>query len=662
MTRKDYTAKDFDWTQWTAEQIEALVPVILARKKKRYDAVKAVPDATRNFENTVYAIESSNNDISSHVSFMAMLLRVSPDASVREAAHQAIQQIEQAMIDIEYDEELYKAVKTVEAKGEHYKGEDAKLFSDMLRLYRRTGFELPLKIREQLKMNFKRLAELALEFEVNIDKWQDAIWVTKEELDGLSERYINQLQQNAEGKYRVSLETPDYMPFMQQAKSGSLRKVLMDKYFQKGGERNMEILKEVLDLRYKNARLLGYEDHAEFATEIRMAKKPQAVRQFLKDLRDKTKPLVEKEIAELTALKKRLTGDETAKFEYYDYFYLIEQWKKERFNIDTETIREYFPFSVVKQGMFGIYEKLFSVVFTRVHDYPVWHEDVEVYRVNNTDGVLVGYFMLDLYPRTNKYGHACMVPLVSGHETSYRGDVYSTPLAGMITNFPKPTKDNPSLLSIDEVETFFHEFGHVIHGVLTGARYESQSGTSVARDFVEAPSQMLEYWVWNKETLSLLSGHYADNSRKLPDDMLDNLLAAKYHAFACWTTRQLVFGFLDFAIHTGKFERDMNTVYNDLMKEFFGFTLPVENRFAAGFGHLMGYDAGYYGYMWSLVFAADMFTRFEKEGLLNQKTGMEYRQWILEKGSSMDEMELVRGFLGREPNNEAFLKELCRPS
>lgn len=658
MNRRPYTKEDFAWTQWGPEDIRAQAEDVVARKKERYAAIKAIPDEERTFENTIVAIETSNHGIAEKAHYMDALLKVSSSAEVRFAAQEAINAIQKEMIDIEYDREMYHVAKAVEAKNEKLDAEDKKLLTEMLRDYRRMGFELPAEKQEKLKANLKKIAEQEIAFDVNIDTHQDAIELTLEELAGMSERYINALSRTPEGKYRVSLETPEYMPFMEQASSGTLRKELNDKYLRKGGEKNKDILSEVLALRHENAQLLGYKNHAAFVLETKMAKNPETVKAFLADLSAKIKPLREKEMAELAQWKQRITGDKNARIEYYDYYWAIEQLKKERLQIDAEKVREYFPFETVKNGMFAIYQKLFSVVFTRVQDIPVWHEDVEVYRVDNTDGTLVGYFMLDLYPRANKYGRACMMGLVSGYETTYRGTQYKTPLAVMLANFPKPMKDNPSLLSIQDVETFFHEFGHVIHGVLTSARYASQAGTSVAHDFVEAPSQMLENWVLDKEMLALISGHYSDASRKLPGELVNGLLATKQYMMGCWSARQLVFGLLDMVLHTGKFEGDTNAMYTLLMRECLDIAVPEDNLFTSGFGHLMGYDAGYYGYMWSKVYSADMFTRFQKEGLLNTQTGMDYRKWILEKGSSSEEMDLLKGFLGREPNNEAFLKEI----
>ncbi|OGD31692.1 hypothetical protein A3C91_03060 [Candidatus Azambacteria bacterium RIFCSPHIGHO2_02_FULL_52_12] len=656
--RREYAPQDFAWTQWNAEQIRAMVPEILARKKERYAAIKAIPDGERTFENTIYAIESAHDAVRFQINAIHFLMNVSPDKAVRETAQEAIETLEKEFVDVEYDEGMYRAVRAYADKQAPLEGADKKLFDDMFRDYRRMGFELAPEKQEKLKENLKKIAELSNRFSTNINKWQDHIAVTRHELDGLPERYISGLKKDENENYKVTLAYPDIGPFMKHAHNAAKRKELLEKEYQKGGAENTRILKEVLLLRDENAKLLGYGNHADFQTEVRMAKNAETVAGFLDDLTKNLKEGVQKELAELRDIKRKITGDKESEVENYDVPYLSERLRQERFSVDSEKVREYFPFEIVKQGMFSIYEKLFSVKFERMSGIPAWHEDVEAYGVSDANGSITGYFMLDLYPRENKYGHAAVFDVMAGRKTSYAGEEYVSPLACMVANFPKPNAEHPSLLSHREVDTFFHEFGHVVHDVLTAAPYASQSGTSVARDFVEAPSQMLENWVWHKETLVLLSGHYLNHKEKMPDELLSNLIKTKKHMIAYDTMRQLVFGLLDLSLHTTKVMGEPNLIYHELVREYNGVTIPKESIFPAGFGHMMGYDAGYYGYMWSLVYAADMFTRFEKEGLLNPKTGMEYRQWILEKGSSMEEMDLVRGFLSREPNSEAFLKEI----
>lgn len=657
MKRLEYTQKDFQWTQWTPDEIRKELRKSLDEKRKVYAGVKNVPASERTFENTIYAIESSNHGMwRAHAA--SVLMNMSPIKEVRDAAKDALEALEKELVDIEYDETLYRAVKEYEAKQEPLSGADEKLFNDLLRSYRRMGFELQSEKREALKANLKKLAALSSQFSKTINDYQDSIAVTKEELKGLPENYIASLKQNNEGKYIVTLEYPDFIPFMENAENAEKREELSTKYWRKGGEENSRVAEEILRLRQENAELLGYSSHAAFQTEVKMVKNTKTATGFVLELMQKVEAGVKEEMQELQDLKKRLTGDEKAHVEFYDIAYLSNRLKKEKFSVDSEKVREYFPLDEVKAGTFHIYSELFSVTFEKVPRVMLWHEDVDLYAVKNLDGKVVSYFATDLYPREGKYGHAAAFNVISGRNLSYADDAYVTPFATMVANFPKPG-ENPSLLSHDEVETFFHEFGHIMHEILTECRYQSQSGFSTAWDFVEAPSQMLEHWVWNKETLAILSGHYK-TGENLPDELLDNMLKAKNHMIAYWVMRQLTFALFDMEIHTEepKSAKVLNWHYRDIVKKYIGVMLPEDSLFLSGFGHFSGYDAGYYGYMWSKVYAVDMFTRFEKEGLLNPKTGGDYRREILAVGSSRDEMESVRAFLKREPSDEAFLKEI----
>jgi thimet oligopeptidase len=656
MKRIEYAPKDFAWTQWTPEEIAEVAEKVVAEKKAAYEKVKAVPAEERTFENTVYAVEAAGHGVD-RLFKAAFLMNVSPSKEVRDAAQRAIERAEKELVDVEYDEDVYRAVKEYEAKGEKLEGEDAKLFQDMLREYRRMGFDLPEGERAKLKDNLKRLSELANEFEKNINEYKDHIEVTREELDGLPETYIASLRKNEAGKYLVTLDYPDYFPFMENAHDAAKREELADKNLRKGGERNAELLREMVRLRDENAKLLGYPNHGEFRLEVKMAKKAENVFRFIHDLTDRLADEIVRETEELRAFKRKITGDEMSEAHYYDVAYLGSQLKKEKFSVDNEKVREYFPLEKVKDGVLRIYSELLSVRFERLDGYPLWHEDVELYVVKDADGGTLSYFMLDLYPRDGKYGHAAEFTLVSGHR-SPEGNAYVSPVVSLVMNLPKPSAQNPSLMSHHEVEVFFHEFGHVMHDVLTKAKYASQAGTSVSRDFVEAPSQMLENWVWDKEILGMISGHYRTGER-LPEEVLDNMVKAKNHGVAYATMRQMAMALFDMTVHTHGVQGELNEEFGEMFAKYTCVRLPQGQMFLAGWGHIAGgYDVGYYGYMWSKVYSSDMFTRFKKEGLLNKKTGMDYRQWILEKGSSMEEMDLVRGFLGRDPNNEAFLEEI----
>jgi thimet oligopeptidase len=308
--------------------------------------------------------------------------------------------------------------------------------------------------------------------------------------------------------------------------------------------------------------------------------------------------------------------------------------------------------------VFEVYSQILGVRYVQITDADVWSPDVKLYQIENiSDGAVVGYFYADLVPRQGKYGHAAAFPLISGRVLPTGS--YSKPVAAMVANFAPPAGGKPSLLSHDEVETLFHEFGHIMHQTLTKAPYASLSGSAVAQDFVEAPSQMLEGWAWNQEILEKVSGHYLDHSRKLPTALLQQMIAAKDFNSGYYYTRQLMLATLDMTYHTATGPVDTAATYDQIYRDMLGIEPVAGGRFSASFGHLMGgYDAGYYGYLWSEVYAADMFTRFEHGGLLNAEIGGDYRRAILESGSMTDALSLLRQFLGREPNSEAFFRKL----
>ena len=653
--RHSYNKEDFKWVQWTARDIERITKEIILEKKDRYKKIKKISKDNRTFENTVVAIEQSDYGISDKSRQIELLRNVSPKASVRTTASKAQEILNKAFVEIEYDKDIYNAFKEYEEKKEKIKELGSKkLFEDMVKGYKRMGFHLSDKIQNRLKQNFKELGKLSIKFDKNINDWNDYILVTLEELDGLPQLYIDNLTKDSSGKYKVSLEYPELFPFLAGAHNVSRRKELYDKSLKKGGLQNVSILQKMISIRQKNAKLLGYKTHVDFNTEMRTAKSAKNVENFIKNLIKKTEKETRKDFKMLEDFKKNDSKKGKFKLQYYDIAYYAKKLEKELYDVDSDLVREYFSFQKVKHGTLSIYSKLFSVSFKRIKNISLWNKDVELYKIEDKNGNLLSYFYLDLYPRKGKYGHAAVFDLVSGRVENKK---YIPPTACMVTNFPKSSKKTPSLLSHGEVETFFHEFGHVMHHTLTNAQYESQSGFHAAWDFVEAPSQMFENWVWDEKMLKILSSHYK-TKKPLPKKLIKSMIKSKKHLVAYSTMGQLVLTLLDFTLHSKKVA-SMNKLYRDLMDKYIGIQIPKNNLKCASFGHLAhGYDAGYYGYIWSLVFAQDMFSRFEKEGLLNKKTGTDYRKWILEKGSSMDELKLVESFLGRKSNNKAFLKSL----
>ena len=662
MKRTPYTPSDFLWTKWSPSDIKALAPEIIAEKKARLALVKKVPAPERNFENTVYALESSSYGILEKILKIDLLQNVSPKKAIRETAKRVMENIEKQMIRIDRDPKIWQALKDYK-KGAFKKEakslapEDTRLFNDMYLVYKRMGFDLTPEKQDRVKEIEERLSKLSNEFRHNINSYEDHITVTNTETVGLPERYLAGLKRDKKGHYIVTLAYPDYVPFMELAQNENKREELNNKNLKKGGIKNMQVLGEMLTLRAEHASLLRYKTHADYKTELRMAKSGKVALAFEMDLLEKIAKSGKADLDELRDLKRTITKNKKTELFSHDIAYYGQVLQKERFKFDSEEVREYFPLARVLEGTFKTYSTLFSVSFEKQEGFPLWHPDTELYVVKTPKGEIISYFTLDLHPREGKYGHAAAFGIIGGRSTSFSSDEYVPPFAAMVTNFTKPTSENPSLLSHDEVETFLHEFGHIMHCVLTTARYASQSGYNTSWDFVEAPSQMLEHWVWDKKSLVLLSAHHK-TGKPIPPALSKNLIASKNHLLRYATLRQLILGVFDLTLHTTAKPPEPAKLYRDMVKKYAGIALPNDAIFPAGFGHLDGYDAGYYGYLWSKVYAADMFTRFEKEGILNKKTGAAYKKWILEKGGSIEDIDLVKGFLGRTPTKKAFLREI----
>jgi len=652
MKRKKYTQKDFAWVEWTGPQMKSALERELALLKEQYKKVKSIPADERTFENTVLGIEQAGQGLSDTINYISVLQNASPKEDVRKAASKIITATEHKLVEIEYDPKLYEALKEYAPKKEKLSGSDKILFDDMMKGYARMGFDLPKEKQNELKRLSKELGTLANDFDTNLNEYEDEILVTRAELDGLPETYIANLSKKGE-KYAVTLAYPESGPFMASAHDEALRKKLLDKLMQKGGAKNVAIMEKLLRIRAQISEILGYKNYVDYQTELRTAKSEKNVRAFLSGLMKRVQKKGLEELELLAKHKKKLTGNSKAELAQHDIGYLFKQLIKEKFDLDADLLKEYFPFQHVRTATLDIYAELFGVVFKQ-KKMTLWHQDVEFFEIQDKKGNLIAYFALDLYPRKGKFGHAAVFDGVYGRKD---GDTYITPFCTMMTNFPKPSKVNPSLMSHGEVETFFHEFGHLMHFTLTKAEYFSQSGFHVAWDFVEAPSQMLENWVWDKKMLKRLSKHYKTN-QSLPDLLINRLIKTRLFGEAHGTVRQLILGLYDLEIHTKK-QVNLNSTYARMLKSFTKISPPKNQRFIAGFGHMAhGYAAGYYGYMWSKVYAQDMFSRFEKEGVMNKKAGADYRKLILEKGSSEEELKLVEQFLGRKPNNKAFLRSL----
>lgn len=629
-----------------------------ARVKLEKDlaALIAIPQAERTFENTIMGYERAFDNYGNALGMSGFLSYVSTDKKFRDAANDLQMQISQYMVDVATRRDVYKAIREYTDTNPRLDPVQAKLVKEMLIGFKNSGMDLNDADLEKFKALNKEKAEYIIKFDKNIQEYKDPLAVTKEQLQGLGEDYIQKLSKTDDGKYLVTLDYPDYVPFMQNADDEQARKELEFKFNRRGGQENVELLEKTLTLRREIARLLGYKNHAELRLEDRMAKNPKTVMAFLKDLQKKLKPLGKKEDKEMIAYKNSKTGKNSRTLYSWESGYWSNKFRKENLELDSEKIKEYFPSQVVIDGMLDLFGGVFGITFEPV-DIPVWHPDVKAFKIKDkASGELVAYFYMDLYPREGKYKHAACFGLVEGEEK--QDGTYQIPFVAIVANLNKPSGDTPSLLKHSEVETLFHEFGHVLHNALTKAKYSAFSGTSVSWDFVEAPSQMLERWAWDPQVLKKISKHYK-TGEALPDDLIKRMIAAKNFGAGGMYLRQDFFAQYDMSLHTADTTPDTTKLYFELTKKIRGLPLTKGTIPQASFGHIMGgYDAGYYGYLWSEVIAEDFFGEFKKNGIFNPETGLKFRREILEKGGTLDEEKMVENFLGRPADNKPFLKSI----
>ncbi len=639
------------------EQIQARMAEAQGACDRALAAVVAVPDGDRTFGNTVEAIEQALSTYTDAALRISVLRSVHPSPAVREAAAAADESFERHTVEVASRRDLYRAVQAWRARrgDERLDPEQARLLQLMLRDFRRDGLELPDEALHRLVAVRSRLAELEVAFQRNLDENQDSIEVTDQELEGVPRAVIERLARTGRGTTVVTTKYPDYFPFMDNARSGEVRRRLYVAFNDREAARNGPLLAEAVRLRDEEAKLLGYATHADFVTEVLMARSAANVRRFLDDLREKLRPLRDRNYAQLTELKRQETGDPEATLAPWDVRYYLTALRKRDYALDEEAIRQYFPAPTVMAGMFQVYQRLLGVRFEEVAGADVWDPAVHLYTVRDAaSGELMGRFYTDLYPRPGKFGHAASAPASVGRVVDGK---YQAPISVLLANFNPAAGGRPPLLSHDEVQTLFHEFGHVMHQTLTTARYGSESGTRVARDFVELPSQMLENWVYEKPVLDLMSGDWRDPARKLPAETVRKLKEAREFDAGYAYTRQVFLATEDQVLHTSGPDVDPDAVDRALYAQILGLEQPAGIHPLASFGHLMGgYDAGYYGYLWSEVYARDMYSQFEKAGVLDPALGRRYRDVILAPGRSREPEELLRTFLGREPRSDAFLR------
>ncbi|MFA5221694.1 MAG: M3 family metallopeptidase [Methanoregula sp.] len=633
-------------------EITGLCDAAISSANASFNEIAAIPPEKRTTDTTLLRFENTLAGFNDRVMPLTLMSYVYPDPAISAEGAACEEKAGMFTVGIYTRRDLYDAVRQATPRT----AKESRLYNETLRQFKRNGLALPDDRLTHVRALKENLTRLEVQFSANLNNDNTTLTFSAGDLVGVPPEALATFKKTGTGTYLVTTKYPDYYAVMQNAKKSDTRKTMYRAFVNRQADENTRLLEEAILVRQEIAKELGYATWADYRIDGRMAGNKENVLAFLAELKE---PLKEKTHAELSALltvKQGLTPGATA-LDPWDMMYLNEQVRKQKYALDDETIRQYFPLDVVTDGMFHEFGPLFNVSFAEVPGAQVWSPDVKLYRVaGTTDNRTIAYIYFDLFPREGKYGHTMMVPLIAGRLVN---GTYSVPVSVIVGNFRAPNGDIPSLLTHDDVDGLFHEFGHTLHASLTRAPYASLSGTNVEWDFVETPSQAMEEWTWQPEVIDTISGLYTNHTQKLPADIRDRIIAARDMDAGQVYTRMLMISSEDMEFHTAQGPVDVTGISDRMYADLMGIPPIQGGHEPATIGHFMGgYDAGYYSYLWSKVYALNVFERFRQDGLANTTTGMSYRHWILEPGNMQDGNTLLRGFLGKEPGMNVFYERL----
>lgn len=641
------------------EHIEPGLKELLGRARAAVDGIGALIGA-RTFENTLGALDFVTEPLDTAVSVVRHLENVVTSPELREAWTRMQPEVMSFYSTIPLNAELWRGLKEYAATGQAatLAGVRARFLKKTMDNFRRHGADLDEEGKRRLEAMDVELATVTTRFAQNVVDATGAFeyWIEAEDgLAGLPESAVQAARAAAEAKgragWRFTLQGPSYTALMTYLDDAGVRETMWRAYNRRAAEVNAPLIRRILELRREKARLLGYRDFAELALAERMAKSGERAQQFERDLKHRTE-------AAFTRENRALEEFRGAPLAPWDIAYWAEKQRRAEYDFDEEALRPYFPLERVLAGMFDLVGRLYGIRVREVEGVPVWHAEVKVYAIVDEDGSPLGQFYADWFPRETKRGGAWMDAFITG-------DGCGKPHVGLMCgNLTPPLGAKPALLTHREVETIFHEFGHLLHHLLSKVEIRSLAGTNVSWDFVELPSQIMENWCWERGALDMFARHW-ETGAEIPEELFIKMKRARTFRGANAQMRQLGFGTLDLALHI---DYDPNSetspveYANAILASFTPAPLPEDYAMLAGFTHLfadpVGYGAGYYSYKWAEVLDADAFTRFRSEGLFNRDTGMAFRTCVLERGDSEDPAELFRRFLGRDPDLEPLMERL----
>ncbi|MDB6113633.1 MAG: prlC [Lacunisphaera sp.] len=646
----------------TPEEVKAQAATAIKEADTALAALATQDPAKLTFAGTFGAYDAITAKVTDAYLIIGTLAECSTDKAMRDTANEMSVKLQEWSVGLDYRAELYQTLKTFAEAKPKLDREEQRLVDEQMRTYRRAGLALPAAARAEVEKLRKDLAGLNTEFAVNINNARAPLDFTAAELAGVPQSFLDSPGvKQPDGRYRVMANiTWHAVAIAENADNPATRRRVNIARYNLARDTNIPVLTKLVALRADIARRLGYATWADYQIETRMAKNGATAVKFEEDLVAGLQPKFDAEMETLRQLKVKNTGVADAKLDSWDISYYTNKLLKDRYAVDTEALRVYFPYQSTLDGMFAIYQKIFGLKFTEVPAPYVWAPGVSLYVVQDAvTGVPMGAFYLDMFPREGKFNHFACFPLKAGGVMA--DGRYDLPVATLLCNFPAPSADKPSLLKQADVVTLFHEFGHVMHGMMSRSRFVAQGGFNVPQDFVEAPSQMLENWVWDKAVLDTFAADYRDSEKKIPAATIAGIVAARQATEGVATRRQLSLGLLDLAMHAvppAEAEHmDVVAVTNAVLKRV-SVAPPPDTAFVAYFGHMAGYDAGYYGYQWAKVLAIDMASAFKSapNGFLDASVGRRLRDEVYGKGNTRDVADSVEKFLGRPRSQEPYLE------
>ena len=571
-----------------------------------------------------------------------------PDAAMRSAAEACEQEGEKVLTDLALDRGLYDVLAKLPLRG--LDAATHKWMEKTLRDFRRAGVDRDDATRTQVKALNQALVTIGLTFDRNIRDDVRRVKLDPSSLVGLPEDYVRAHPPEADGKVTITTDTPDSLPFMTYSKDSKAREQLWRAARNRGYPKNEEVLRELVSKRHELAKLLGYPNWAAYVTEDKMIRTERAASDFIEKIAQAADARMKRDYAQLLE-RKRQEQPEATQVDPWEQAYLEDRVRAEKYRFDSQAVRPYFEYGRVKAGVLEITAQMFGVSYRKLDQTTLWHPDVEAYEVTQGDRVL-GRFFLDMHPREGKYKHAAQFTLTTGRSTG------ALPEGVLMCNFPNPRArggSEPALMQHSDVETFFHEFGHLLHHILGGhTRWAGISGVRTEWDFVEAPSQLLEEWAWEPESLRSFAKHH-QTDQPIPLDTVARMKAADEFGKGLWVRQQMFYAALSLNLYSRDPEKlDPTALVRELQPRYTPFPYIDGTHFQLSFGHLNGYSAIYYTYMWSLVIAKDLASVFRKQGMMNPTPALHYRRTVLEPGGSKDAAVLVNDFLGRDYSFNAY--------